>query len=101
VRDANDPESLAELTGRYELAEGKIVSVGTTPKRDYLDFGRVWKDDVTATIGAKALGLFSASSIDPQNLKGKRIRVRGWVEDHDGPSIEIDSPAQIEVVESR
>src|SRR6185437_14905023 len=59
VRNANDPESLAELAGRYELAEGKVVSVGATPKRDYLDFGRVWKDDVTATIGAKALRLFS------------------------------------------
>jgi len=101
VRNANDPESLAALAGRYELAEGKVVSVGATPKRDYLDFGRVWKDDVTATIGAKALRLFSASSIDPLSFRGKRVRVRGWVEDHDGPSIEVESPAQVEVVESR
>jgi endonuclease YncB( thermonuclease family) len=101
VRDANDPASLAGLAGRYELAEGKVVSVGTTPKRDYLDFGRVWKDDVTATIGAGALQRFSAANIAPASFKGRRIRVRGWIEDHDGPSIEIDSPAQIEVVESQ
>jgi endonuclease YncB( thermonuclease family) len=98
VRDANDPASLAGLVGRYELAEGEVVSVGTTPRRDYLDFGRIWKNDVTATIGAKALQLFSAAGIDPASLKGKHIRVRGWIEDHDGPSIDIESPAQIEVM---
>ena len=97
IADPADRDPLVEL----RLAEGRVVSVGTTPKRDYLDFGRVWKDDVTATIGAKALRLFSASNIDPLAFKGKRVRLRGWIEDHDGPSIEIESPAQIEVVESR
>lgn len=101
VRNANDPASLAGLAGRYELAEGRLVSIGATPKRDYLDFGRVWKDDVTATIGAKALRQFSAAGIDPTSFKGKRVRVRGWVEDHDGPAIEIESPAQIELLGSR
>lgn len=98
VRDANDPASLAGLAGRYELAEGRIVRVGTTARRDYLDFGYVWKDDVTATIGAKTLRQFSAAGIDPTSFKGKRIRVRGWVEEHDGPAIEIESPAQIELL---
>jgi endonuclease YncB( thermonuclease family) len=98
VRDANDPASLAGLAGRYELAEGRIVSVGTTARRAYLDFGHVWKDDVTATIGAKTLAQFSAAGIDPASFRGKRIRVRGWVEDHDGPAIEIESPAQIELL---
>jgi endonuclease YncB( thermonuclease family) len=101
VRDANDPASLAGLAGRYELAEGRIVSVGTTPRRDYLDFGHVWKDDVTATIGAKTLRRFAAAGIDPASFRGKRIRVRGWVEDHDGPALEIESPAQIELLGAR
>jgi endonuclease YncB( thermonuclease family) len=101
VRDANDPASLAGLAGRYELAEGRIVSVGTTARRDYLDFGHVWKDDVTATIGATTLRQFSAAGIDPASFRGKRIRVRGWVEDHDGPALEIESPAQIELLGAR
>lgn len=101
VRDAADPAALAGRTGHYELIEGEVVSTGEARGRLYLDFGRVWKDDVTATIDQKARGLFTAAGIDPLSLKGERVRIRGWVEDRQGPLIELDVPEQIEVLSSK
>ena len=101
VRDAADPAALLGRAGHYELIEGEVVGTGEARNRLYLDFGRVWKDDVTATIDQKARGLFTTAGIDPLSLKGSRVRIRGWVESHDGPSIELDSPEQIEVLGSK
>ena len=101
VRDAADPAALAGRTGHYELIEGEVVGTGEARNRLYLDFGRVWKDDVTATIDQKARGLFTAAGIDPLSLKGSRVRIRGWVESRQGPLIELDSPEQIEVLGSK
>lgn len=98
VHDAADPAALAAAVGRYVLIEGAIVGTGETRNRVYLDFGRVWKDDVTATIEGKARALFAAANIDPLALKGKRVRIRGWLQSRDGPLIELGSPAQIEVL---
>jgi micrococcal nuclease len=98
VRDAADPAALLGRVGHYELVEGEIVSTGEVRDRIYLDFGRVWKQDVTATIEGKAKSLFVAAGIDPLALKGKRVRVRGWLESRDGPLIELSLPEQIEVL---
>ena len=98
VRDAADPAALLDRVGHYEIVEGEIVSTGEARDRIYLDFGRVWKQDVTATIEGKAKGLFVAAGIDPLALKGKRVRVRGWLESRDGPLIELSLPEQIEVL---
>ena len=98
VRDAGDPAGLDGLAGRYELVEGKVIDVGKAHDRVYLDFGHVWKTDVTAVIDRKAQQVFASAGIDPLAFKGQRVRIRGWLEDRDGPLIEIGSPAQIEVV---
>lgn len=101
VRDAADPAALADRAGYYELIEGEIVGTGESRGRVYLDFGRVWKDDVTATIDQKARGLFVAAGIDPLSLKGERVRVRGWLDQHDGPEIALAVPEQLEVLEPK
>jgi micrococcal nuclease len=101
VRDAADPVALGGRAGHYELIEGEVVGTGEFRGRIYLDFGRVWKDDLTATIDQKARSLFVAAGIDPLSLKGKRVRIRGWIESHDGPLIELDAPEQLEVLSSQ
>ena len=64
----------------------------------YLNFGRHWKEDFTVTIDAEALRLFAAAGIDPLGLEGALVRVRGWIDDRDGPRIEVTHPEQIEVL---
>jgi endonuclease YncB( thermonuclease family) len=99
VRDAGDPATLMGRAGRYELIEGEVVTTGEVRGRLYLDFGRVWKNDVTATIEGKARALFTTAGIDPLALKGKRVRIRGWLTSRDGPVVALGSPEQIEVLD--
>jgi micrococcal nuclease len=101
VRAANAPGDLLARAGHYELVEGRILLAEQSGGRVYLNFGRFWKEDFTAVIEAPALRLFAAAGIDPLVLDGALVRVRGWVDDRDGPRIEVTHPEQIEVLATR
>lgn len=98
VRRADRPAELAGRLGQYELIEGRVLLADEAQGRVYLNFGRSWKDDVTAVIDRAGLKLFSASGLDPLRLEGALVRIRGWVDDLDGPRIEVTHPEQIEVL---
>lgn len=98
IRAADQPGDLLARTGQYELVEGRIVLAEKAGGRVYLNFGRFWKQDFTAVIEAPALRLFAKAGIDPLVLEQALVRIRGWVDDRDGPRIEITHPEQIEVL---
>ena len=98
IRAANRPEALGERFGHYELVEGKVLTAAEAGGRVYLNFGRHWKTDFTASIDAAALRLFRREDRDPLRLEGALIRVRGWLDERDGPRIEVTHPEQIEVL---
>ena len=101
VRRADRPEALAERSGHYELVEGRVLLADKSGGRVYLNFGRHWKEDFTAVIDGRALRLFGDSGFDPLVLEGALVRVRGWLDDRDGPRIEVTHPEQIEVLATR
>ncbi|MDB5472893.1 MAG: thermonuclease family protein [Devosia sp.] len=101
VRSADAPGDLLARAGQYELVEGRVLLADKSGGRVYLNFGRFWKEDFTVVIEAAALRLFAADGIDPMVLDGALIRVRGWVDDRDGPRIEVTHPEQIEVLAAR
>jgi micrococcal nuclease len=98
---ADAPGELLARAGHYELVEGRILQAEQRGGRVYLNFGRFWKQDFTAVIEAPALRLFAASKMDPLVLEGALVRIRGWVDDRDGPRIEITHPEQLEVLAIR
>jgi hypothetical protein len=95
VRDARDVSG-GDL-GTFQLVTGRVVNV-SVKSRAYLNFGTDWKTDFTATIAPDDMKIFRAANIDPASYAGKTIRVRGIVEWHGGPEIEIASPDDIEVL---
>jgi micrococcal nuclease len=101
VRAANVPGDLLTRAGQYELVEGRVLLAEQSGGRVYLNFGRFWKEDFTAVIEAPALRLFAGDGIDPLVLEGALVRIRGWVDDRDGPRIEVTHPEQIEVLATR
>ena len=101
VRAADDPADLLRRVGHYELVEGRVMLADRSGGRVYLNFGRHWKEDFTAVIEAPALRLFQSDGFDPLVLEGALVRIRGWVDDRDGPRIEITHPEQIEVLATR
>ena len=98
VRRAERPADLLPLDGRYELIEGRVLKAEKTGGRLYLNFGRYFKEDLTAVIDSRALRLFADEAIDPLNYAGALLRVRGWLDTHDGPRVAISHPEQIEVL---
>jgi hypothetical protein len=61
-----------------------------------VNFGRRWTRDFSVIILRRNQRRFAAAGIEPKRLEGRRIRVRGWLEQRRGPVIEADAPEQIE-----
>jgi endonuclease YncB( thermonuclease family) len=101
VRRADRPEAIVERVGQYELVEGRVLLAEKAGGRVFLNFGRHWKQDFTAVIDGRAQRLFADFGLDPLMLEGALVRVRGWVDDRDGPRIEVTHPEQIEVLAAR
>jgi len=95
IRQAKDV-SASDL-GTFQIVEGRVANV-SVKSRGYLNFGADWKRDFTATVAPEDLKTFRAANIDPASYAGKLVRVRGIVEWHNGPQIELGSPDDIEVL---
>jgi endonuclease YncB( thermonuclease family) len=94
--NADDPAKVLAEQGHFALVEGKVVSVRESGATIYVNFGRRWSTDFTVTIPKRNGRNFAAAGLDPKTLAGRRIRVRGWIEERGGPWIEATRPEQIE-----
>jgi endonuclease YncB( thermonuclease family) len=90
-------EALAQRKSMTVLS-GRIASIGETTSAIYLNFGKNRGRDASVVISRKNLPIFLARGWIPRSLLGRRIRVRGLIETHNGPRIEISSPAEIELL---
>jgi endonuclease YncB( thermonuclease family) len=98
VLDANDAERIGRLSHSYQLVEGVVAGTGESRGRVYLNFTQDWRTDFTIAVEPKDVPSFTAAGLDLKSLKGKRVRVRGWVEWRNGPMIVADHPEQIELL---
>jgi len=96
VWSAHRPRALAARVGQYTLVTGRVLSVGETSRTLYLNFGRRWSRDFTATIDSRRIADFAAAGLDARSLEGAAIRVRGVLRQDRGPLIDLRHPAQIE-----
>lgn len=95
---SHDVTRITAVRGQFALIEGKVLSVRESGATIYANFGRRWTRDFAITILKRHRRDFAAAGIDPKELEGRRVRVRGWVEQRRGPMIEAAAPEQIEVV---
>jgi hypothetical protein len=96
---AENPDRIQAERGHFALVEGKVLSVRESGATIYVNFGRRWTRDFTVTILKRQQRLFTAAGVEPKQLEGRRIRVRGWIEMRGGPIIAAEAPEQIEFVE--
>jgi len=94
---SGDLAGLLARRGRFTITEGKVLSVRESGGTIYMNFGRVWSRNLTVTILKRNRRAFEAAGIDLKKLEGARVRVRGWVEERNGPRIEAARPEQIEI----
>ena len=98
-RQAEDPAALLAERGRFTLIEGKVISVRESGGTIYVNFGRRWSEDFTATVLKRNERTFTSTGLDLKKLAGRAVRVRGFVEERGGPWIEVNRPEQIEVLD--
>jgi len=92
------PEEASNHLYGFEVIEGTVRSASLKKNRLYLNFGENWREDFTVSIPASNRRLFSKAGLDPLQWNDKRLRVRGWVDEYNGPYIEVDHPEAVEVL---
>jgi endonuclease YncB( thermonuclease family) len=95
-------ESWAELLaerGRFTVVEGQVLSVRESGGTIYLNFGRRWSQALTVTVLKRHERAFTTAGLQPKTLEHRRLRVRGWVEERNGPRIVASRPEQIEIAD--
>lgn len=104
VLDAGTPAAVLARKGRFALIEGRVESVRESGATIYLNFGRHWSEDFTVTVRKRNERNFAAAGLDLKGLAGRRVRVRGFIEERGNlgdeargsPRIEAERPEQIE-----
>ena len=96
IRDAADVPR-TDL-GTFQIVQGRVTNAEVRGGRAYLNFGSNWRDDFTATVSPEDIKVFHAAGIEPIGYAGKLVRVRGVVEQLNGPEIELATPDDIEVI---
>jgi len=86
------------VRGRFALVEGKVLSVRESGATIYVNFGRRRTRDFSVIILRRLGRAFAAAGLEPTSLAGRRIRVRGRVEQRGGPIIAAEAPEQIELL---
>lgn len=92
------PDNAARRKGRFAFVQGTVEAVAETHSRTYLNFGADWKTDFTISIAKAMTAAMKKDGFDFPALEGKTVRVRGWVEDWNGPHIKLDNPELLEVL---
>jgi endonuclease YncB( thermonuclease family) len=101
AKAADDPAGVLAERGRFTLVEGKVVSVRESGGTIYVNFGQRWSEDFTVTILKRNERQFTGAGLAVRSLAGRRVLVRGWIEQRGGPWIEAREPQQIEVIGDR
>lgn len=98
LKNAERPGDILAGIGRFLVVEGKVLSARQAGATFYVNFGRRWTRDFAVTISRRIMPSFESAGLDLKSLVNKRIRVRGWVEKHGGPRMEVVRPSQIELI---
>jgi len=95
VQDAGGKVGPADT---YQLVEGTVHGVSDVRGRLFLNFGSDYRQDFTATITPKDARSFASTGMDIKSLEGKRVRLRGWIYERNGPAMDLTHPEQVELV---
>jgi len=93
------PETATTALDRFQIVEVTVAQVGRARGTVYLNAGGDWRSDFTARLEPAAVKLFGAAGQDLAALKGRKLRIRGWLRLYNGPFVDVTHPQQIEFVE--
>lgn len=90
------PTETMRLRDGFQIVEGDVVDAAKVKGQVFLNFDSDWRTDFTIRIPRNVLREFENLGIDVLALKGKMVRVRGWIRRWNGPMIELTHMEQLE-----
>ncbi len=99
IVQAIDVAGLKARAGEHVLVEGKVLSVRNWRNLTFVNFARRRGEGLSLLATARRLRAFEQSGTSLQSLTGKTIRLRGLVEDRNGPRMVLPVRAAVELVE--
>lgn len=93
------PEQAEGKKNSFQIVEGEVYSVAQKNNETFLNFASDWKKDFTISITPELRRDLSRRNINFLSLAHKKVRVRGWVEDRNGPMISLDHGQQLELLD--
>ncbi|MEN3976737.1 thermonuclease family protein [Emcibacter sp. SYSU 3D8] len=91
------PERAHRVVNTFQIVEGTVLDAAAVKNRVYLNFGPDWKTDFTVLVPARVRTMLARQGLDAAALKGRTVRVRGWIKNYNGPMIELSHPEQLEL----
>ncbi len=68
--------------------------------RVFLNFGADWRTDFTISASRATRNRFEAAGVRLETLDGAVVRVRGWLQEENGPMIILTHPAQLDIIDA-
>lgn len=84
-----------DAIGKFAVIDGTIKSIEHQEWRSYLNFGSNWREDFTIALDAATRDAFAPNGDFQgtfQDWIGKKVRVRGVIENRGGPYVALDNP---------
>lgn len=101
VHAAERTGELMRRRSEFTVVEGAVAGAAERSGRLYLNFGSDWRRDFTVVVPPKVLRESGEAGQRLKSLTLGRVRVRGWIERRNGPSIEVSDVREIEVLDPR
>jgi endonuclease YncB( thermonuclease family) len=98
VRQARQTRTLERLTGTFQIVEGWVSAIGTTRTELFLNFGRDWRWDFTAAVDLRSAEQRAEAVARLTQLKGRLVRVRGFIERRNGPFVAVATEDAVEAL---
>ena len=92
------PAGLTRDIGTFQLVEGRVLDAARVRGTTYLNFGEDWRTDFTIVVRNDSRAAFEEAGVDLLALQGRMVRVRGWLDNWNGPMIAATHPEQVEVL---
>jgi micrococcal nuclease len=89
---------ISSKANSFVIVEGRVFSVANRNNETFLNFGPDWKKDFTIGISPEMRRQISKQGLNFAALVKRTVRVRGFIEDRNGPFITLDHPEQLEII---
>lgn len=92
-------DEAARFIGSFQIVTGRALRSERVGDYVYVNFGEDWRSDFTLRFRrADVTERLAPAGLEPDELAGRRVEVRGLLLEAGGPLIEVSHPGQIEVV---